>query len=112
MPLKKFFLGSTENLLKKLRFNAIDEKYQNNGIGTKVMKVVILQIKELAKAWPIRIITLDAVLGKISWYEKLGFRVMPHNPVEQEGTTQYMYIDCMSKSDSIKLQEYIEEYSA
>ena len=78
-----------------IRFIAIDKKYQRNNIGTKSLEAIIKIIKDLAKDFPIRVITIDAELHLVKWYEKLGFFKMIRNSESQEGYTQAMYYNCI-----------------
>lgn len=78
-----------------IRFIAIDKKYQRNDIGTKSLEAIIKIIKDLAKDFPIRVITIDAELHLVKWYEKLGFFKMIRNSESQEGYTQAMYYNCI-----------------
>ena len=78
-----------------IRFIAIDKKYQRNKIGTKSLEAIIKIIKDLAKDFPIRVITIDAELHLVKWYEKLGFFKMIRNSESQEGYTQAMYYNCI-----------------
>ena len=48
-----------------IRFIAIDEKYQKNGIGTAVLHTIIEKVRQLSIFWPIRVITIDAELDLI-----------------------------------------------
>lgn len=91
-----------------IRFLAIDLKYQRHRIGTQVMRIAMTQIRELSKIWPVRIITIDAVVDKIAWYERLGFKKTKRNSREQEGVTEAMYFDCMSDDDFKLLDDYFD----
>lgn len=70
-----------------IRFIAIDEKYQKNGIGTAVLHTIIEKVRQLSIFWPIRVITIDAKLDLIGWYSEIGFNKMIHNTAGQDGTT-------------------------
>lgn len=91
-----------------IRYMAIDEKYQGRKIGTAVLNIAIGKIEELAKKWPISMITIDARIDLVSWYEKEGFKHMIKNKSGQEGYTQAMYYNCIR--DYKRLQEYCEEF--
>lgn len=70
-----------------IRFIAIDEKYQKNGIGTAVLHTIIEKVRQISIFWPIRVITIDAKLDLIGWYSEIGFNKMIHNTAGQDGTT-------------------------
>ena len=89
--------GVKENTLSALhiRFLAIDRRYQNRHIGTAVLEVFIKKIEELAVDWPIRLITIDARIDLVKWYERNGFKKFKKNTPGQDGVTVAMYYDCM-----------------
>lgn len=89
-----------------IRFIAIDEKYQKNGIGTAVLHTIIEKVRQLSIFWPIRVITIDAELDLIGWYSEIGFNKMIHNTAGQDGTTEVMYFDCMNHMNQLK--EYLD----
>lgn len=89
-----------------IRFIAIDEKYQKNGIGTAVLHTIIEKVRQLSIFWPIRVITIDAELDLIGWYSEIGFNKMIHNTAGQAGTTEAMYFDCMNHMNQLK--EYLD----
>lgn len=90
-----------------IRFIAIDKKYQRNDLGTATLKTIIKDVSELAKHWPIRVITLDATLELHDWYEDMGFVDMKNNTPGQEGVSTAMYFDCHCFPS--ELNEYIED---
>ena len=89
-----------------IRFIAVDEKFQRHKIGTSTLQTIIKDIEELANAWPIRVVTIDARIDLVGWYEKHGFLKMKKNTVGQDMATVAMYFDCVKYSD--ELQEYVE----
>ena len=90
-----------------IRFIAIDKQYQHNNLGTNVLRIVIKQVIELSKKWPIRVITIDAINTLVKWYEREGFRKMVENTPGQDDVTEAMYFDCMLYSD--ELERYVSE---
>lgn len=89
-----------------IRFIAIDELYQNHRIGTSTLKIIIKNVEELAKQWPIRVITIDARIDLYEWYKRMGFSDMKNNTPGQDGVTIAMYFDCMKYER--ELNDYIE----
>ena len=63
-------------------------------------------VLELAKIWPVRVITLDARCNLVGWYEKMGFKKMRRNTFGQDGTTEAMYFDCMMYTE--ELENYLQ----
>ena len=68
-----------------IRFIAVDIEYQNNGVGSAILKVIIRKVLDLSKEWPIKVITIDALPHLESWYEKEGFIKMKKVDVGIEG---------------------------
>lgn len=90
-----------------IRYLAIDKKYQKKGIGTAVIKIILQDICDLSKKFPVRVVTIDAVIERVEWYKKLGFKELQKNTVSQDGITQAMFFDCCTFLD--KLNEYIDQ---
>ena len=61
----------------ELAYIAIDKKFQNNGLGTNVLKLIIKQVKRISDELPIRFFILDAFASWENWYGKAGFREYP-----------------------------------
>ena len=96
-----------ENTLSAVhvRFIAVDKKYQRNGIGTTILQIIIKQIRSLSNLWPIRIITIDAILPLVEWYKKMDFRIMAGNTPGQDGVSVAMFFDCL------RFSQELEDYS-
>lgn len=92
-----------------IRYLAITECLQHQGIGTRVLKGIIAEILRLSKIYPIRIITIDALSEYYEWYKNIGFRDIPGR--ETDGNTYPMFMDCMSKIELGKLVEFCNECS-
>lgn len=90
-----------------IRYLAIDERVQHHGIGTYVLKGLIAEILRLSELYPIRIITIDALLEYYEWYKSIGFRDIPG--LDRDGIKVPMYIDCMSKEEAMKLHDYCSQ---
>lgn len=89
-----------------IRYIAVDSRYQGHKIGTKVLEVIIKNVRELTKKCPVRVITLDARSNLVGWYEKMGFKKMRRNTFGQDGTTEAMYFDCMMYTE--ELENYLQ----
>lgn len=91
-----------------IRYLAIDERLQHNGIGTRVLQGIIAEILKLSKIYPIRIITIDALSEYHEWYKTIGFKDFPGK--EFDGITYPMFMDCMSKDEIEKLEEFCANF--
>lgn len=91
-----------------IRYLAIDERIQHKGLGVRVLKVLISNILNLSKRYPIRLITIDAISEYHEWYMKIGFKDIPGKSFD--GNTYPMFIDCMQESDFNKLETFCEGY--
>ena len=89
-----------------IRYIAIDEKYQRNKIGTGTLQTIIKDVQEFSNSWPIRVITIDARVDLVSWYESIGFVKMKMNTPGLDGTSVAMYFDCMRYTED--LEEYLD----
>lgn len=87
-----------------IRYLAIDERLQHKGIGTCVLRGIIAEILRLSKIYPIRIITIDALSEYYEWYKNIGFKDFPGRGID--GITYPMFMDCMSKEEIEKLEEF------
>ena len=91
-----------------IRYLAIDERLQHRGIGTRVLRGIIFEILRLSKIYPIRIITIDALSEYHEWYKTIGFKDIPGR--EFDGITYPMFMDCMSKEEIDKLEDFCSAY--
>ena len=89
-----------------IRYIAIGEKYQKHKIGTGTLQSIIRDVQEFSDLWPIRVITIDARVDLVNWYESIGFIKMKKNTPGQDGTSVAMYFDCMRYTQ--ELEEYLE----
>lgn len=89
-----------------IRFIAVDELYQRHKLGTATLKTIMKDVTELAKQWPVRVITIDATLEYHDWYKRMGFVDMKKNTPGQDGVTISMYFDCHRFAN--ELNGYIE----
>lgn len=80
-----------------IKYIAIDKKFQRHGIGTKIIHTIISEtIKKSDNNLPIRMITLDAIKEKITWYENIGFKKLYDEDDDTLSSTVIMYIDCIN----------------
>ncbi len=87
---------------------AINSNVQKKKLGTVVLKLIIKMAKEISKTYPIRVIVLDALGEYYDWYEKNGFRPLDVESITttSRSPTILMYMDCFSKEDFEKIEEY------
>lgn len=90
-----------------IRFIAVEEKFQKHNIGTEIMRAAIRKVHDLAKEWPVRVITIDAREDLVEWYRKLGFENLLRNTEGQDGVTIAMFYDCIKQPE--KLKSYLDE---
>ena len=84
---------------------AVDKKYQNNKIGTYILKTIIIQVLRLCQQFPIAVITLDALKDKYEWYRDRGFAAFDERNLEDSDITIPMYVSCILN------QEAVDNYS-
>lgn len=94
-----------------IHFLAVDKRYQNRNIGTAVLNVIIKRIREMAKLWPIRLITIDALKDKYEWYIKNGFLPFNEEDLEDDKSVICMYIDCQTDDNKKRTKKFVEEWS-
>ena len=70
-----FYVGDTVFPVVKISYIAVDRKLQGFGIGSRVLNMLIRDIKELSERWPIRYIILDSLPERKDWYKKFGFAI-------------------------------------
>ncbi len=91
-----------------IRYIAISEQYQRIGIGSNALGLLILQVQELCKTWPVRLITLDALKEKVEWYKSKGFVMFNEDDISNSKKDVAMYLDCLV--DTEKLERYTSEH--
>lgn len=87
-----------------IRYIAIATQYQHNGIGQRVLYLIIRQIYEMCKNWPIRLITLNALPERVNWYKENGFQLFNESDIKGGNKDIPMYMDCLL--DVEKVREY------
>lgn len=95
--------GNTESCaVARIRYIAIKKEKQGLGFGTYTLKAIVAAILEMSKELPIRLIVLDALKERCSWYEERGF--FYYNEKEKEtssSATVRMYMDCIPDIESL-----------
>ena len=86
-----------------IRYIAVDINKQNNKIGTKFLKMIILYMKNYIKSFPVRFIILEALKDKIDWYEKIGFQIIDK---EEKNDNKKMYYDLFGEEEYKIINEY------
>ena len=80
---------------------AVDEQFQNSGVGTNILKYIIKESKMAADFCGIRGLILTPKPDKIEWYKNRGF-----NKYREDNNDIRMFIDWR---DNEFLNEYISE---
>lgn len=92
----------------QIAYIAIAKDRQHRKYGTYALKGIIKFLLLLSKSVPIRLITLDALAEYENWYHNMGFRNIPGTDTSDEIIP--MYMDCMSKEEKSKRDEYCQRY--
>lgn len=102
-----YFDGSCIVGAVKVDFIGIDKKVQRNGIGTAVIELIVKKVRLDAKHLPIRILMIDAISTKTSWYHERGFK---HMDVGSgiSAFTKAMYLDLMDEKQKAAIEEYVK----
>ena len=93
-----------------IKYLAVEAKYQGKGIGSAILDSIIRRVNEYSKYLPIRLIQLEALKDKYSWYTKRGFVAYNTEAMSDANSTILMYFDCLSQEHQVALMEYIEDY--
>ncbi len=71
---------------------AVSEKYQGEHIGSMLVRSIREMLLRRASVGACRFITVDALVSKKSFYEKIGFRLL-QNEIPEDADTVLMYFD-------------------
>ncbi|WP_455678286.1 GNAT family N-acetyltransferase [Sharpea azabuensis] len=94
----------------KLEYIAIDKRIQKRGIGTTALEYIVQEARKLYVCWPIRLLILDAVRDKVSWYENRGFEPIDRADMNSASATVPMYLDLMPEDEKTVIIAESEEY--
>lgn len=89
-----------------LKYLAVDEKYQNKGVGTLMLNNILPSCQEFANLIGCRCLYIDAVNSKIDWYSKRGFQTLDVKNDNLYNTTTPMIVDY--QDDDI-VSDYFDE---
>ena len=73
---------------------AVSVLYRNQGIGSRLMDIVIQYLLDDPGYSQFRFLTVDAYLSAVPFYERNGFKRLA--PAQEQGNTQAMYFDIKS----------------
>lgn len=90
----------------KLDILCIDVDYQNQNIGTEVLKNIISDAIEFSDFAGCRYLVIDALKGKFEWYYERGFIPFNENDLKNDNPTIKMFIDFR---DNDLVNEYADE---
>jgi len=89
-----------------LKCIAIDEKYENKGIGSYLIEYITVRSKDVSELIGCRCLFLDARVSKLKWYKERGFKfirdeyndiVLDELMARIKSSTVEMYIDFRDK---------------
>lgn len=103
----EFYEQDQEFIALEISYLAIKQQLQHQGIGTQVLKILILSAKKMASELPIRFLILDAFKDKEKWYTDAGFRVYPKAEDSRYPGTVPMRMDLI---DLKAAKQYVNSY--
>lgn len=95
-----------------LKCLAIDENYENKGIGTNVLEYITINSKDISEFIGCRCLFIDARVSKLKWYKDRGFQFVKAEyndmPIDElianvNDSTVEMYIDFRDNSDLLEM---------
>lgn len=90
----------------KIEYLAVDKKKQQQGIGTRVLKYAIDQVRQSIRNLPIRFIFIESVQDKVEWYAQIGFREIG-DAVRIRKADGYTVPMCIDFIDKKALEEFV-----
>lgn len=91
-----------------IEYIAVNKCFQNRGIGHNILRMVAKNVFSLCRHLPIRLITLDALKDKYSFYKNLGFTALNDSDMDNESSTIFMYQDCLLRKETVN--NYIDQF--
>lgn len=95
-----------------LKCLAVDEKHENQGIGTNILEYITINSKDVSEFIGCRCLFIDARVAKLKWYKDRGFQFIKneYNNINIEEVTAKiieptveMFIDFRNNSEIDKL---------
>ena len=104
-PVADYYASTPSFAAIVLNYLAVDKIVQGNGIGSAALKHIIAEARALYAAWPVRLLILDALRSKLSWYLQHGFALL--NQADMNGTSETvrMYLDLMPEEEKDIINE-------
>lgn len=90
-------------------FIAIKKEFQQKGIGSNILRQILLQALELSKKWPIRLVKIDSLCDETNWYLKNGFEYLYEDRLDREYGIIEMFFDLMTVNDRERVNAFCEE---
>jgi len=88
-----------------LKFIVIAEKYEGKGIGTIILKHVVVESSKIAKFIGCRCLFIDALTEDEEWYLDRGFQTIDEDNIDNPKETIKMFMDFR---DNLILGEYLK----
>lgn len=108
-PIAEYYNNSPSYGALQIDFIAIDKKIHNHGVGTNALSFFVDQARKIYNTLPIRVVVLDALRDKLSWYSNRGFVPIKSSDTEGTSETIKMYYDLMPNEDLSILEQYIDQ---
>lgn len=89
-----------------LKYIAIDENYEHQGIGTRIINYIAKQSKNMSDFVGCRCLFIDALTEDIDWYRNRGFQFVDEEAINIKEATVEMFIDFR---DNNKVNNYFNE---
>lgn len=101
---EEYYVTDKEYIALEITYIAIDTRYQRKGIGSCVLKRLMLIAESFSKQLPIRFLIIDALDDKKQWYMNAGFKEYPKREDLRHIGTIPMRVDLIDKS---KIDQYV-----
>lgn len=102
---EEFYITDHTYTAIELVYIAVDKHIQHNGIGTKVLNLLIMNAKRIADNLPVRFLLLNALKDRKKWYIDNGFSEYPRIEDERYPDTIPMRIDFINADLAEKYAE-------
>ena len=101
---EEYYVTDKQYTALEISYLAIYTHMQRKGIGTRVLKELILRARDLSGILPIRFLVIDAFEERVKWYEAAGFGVYHKKEDSRYPGTVSMKMDFINK-------EVVEKYA-
>lgn len=107
-PIDDHFVGNYEDLYAMhIDYIAVDQRCQGNRLGTAILRYILFQLCDSARNIPFRLITVDALEQRASWYEQFKFKPCVDRNIDNPETIT-MYYDLATLSEVENIEKYMD----